>query len=112
MKFTTCLLNVCVILLCAGGFAVHASDISTANQCLAYGKRAMKENPQMMNLLSQSKIIAESIQINNYSQALGKQFISTELVAKIHSDQEKLGSILCLFESDDKPLYFHLTLQD
>ncbi|OUE53911.1 hypothetical protein AZ003_002818 [Citrobacter freundii] len=112
MKFTTCLLNASVILLCAGGFAAHASDISTANQCLAYGKRVMKENPQMMNLLSQAKIIAESIQVNNYSQALGKQFISTELVAKIHSGEDRAGNILCLFESDDKPLYFHLTLMD
>lgn len=111
MKYTTTLLSTCLLLLCTGGF-VHASDTNTANQCLAYGKRIMKDNPEMMSLLSQAKIAEESIQVNNYSKALGKQFISTELVAKIHSDQEKLGSILCLFESDAEPLYFHLTLME
>ncbi|HHW9302637.1 TPA: hypothetical protein ACU3BK_004749 [Salmonella enterica] len=112
MKFTTRFLLTSVLLLSMGSFAVYASDISMANQCLAYGKRVMKDNQEMMTLLSQAKINEESVQINNYSKALGKQFISTELVAKIHSDQEQPGNILCLFESDDKPLYFHLTLME
>lgn len=112
MKFTSRLLIASVLLLSMGSFAVHASDVNIANQCLAYGKRAMKDNPEMMILLGQAKISEESIQVNNYSQALGKQFISTELVAKIHSGQERSGNILCLFESDNKPLYFHLTLMD
>lgn len=110
MKFILRLFIVSVLLLPVGSFSVLASGISMANDCLSYGKRVMKDNPEMINLLGQVKISGDNIQVNNYSQMLGKQFISRELVAIVNNGQERSGSILCLYESDNKPLYFHLTL--
>lgn len=109
MKFLTTFLFSSLMMICTGGFAAHASEMSMANHCLNYGKQVMKDNPEIMSLLSQAKITEGSVQVNNYSTSLGKQFISTELVAEIHRAQEKTGGILCLFESDTTPLYFHLT---
>ncbi len=80
------------------------ANTSMAENCLAYGKKVMKDSPKVLLILNQAIIDKDHAFENKYDEKVGSQYISTELVADIHSQQEKLGSILCLF--DQKPLYF------
>lgn len=109
MKIAPTLLLTSLCLLSAGAYAAESGDVKTAKKCLAYGKRVMKNNPDMMIVLNQAKIKNEGIQINRYEEKVGKQYVSSEVVATVSSSQEILGSVLCLYESDIKPLYFHYT---
>lgn len=109
MKIVPALLMTSLCLASIGANAAESGDIKTAKDCLAYGKRVMKNNPDMMVALNQAKIKNEGIQINRYEEKVGKQPVSSEVVATISSSQEIRGSILCLYESDKKPLYFHYT---
>ncbi len=109
MKIVSALLMTSLCLASIGANAAESGDVTTAKECLAYGKRVMKDNPDMMVVLNQAKIENEGIQINRYEENVGRQPVSTEVVATINSSQEILGSILCLYESDKKPLYFHYT---
>jgi hypothetical protein len=106
MKITEGFLAVTLILLSGATFAADSTSVHIANECLAYGKQEMKENPDMLNTLNEASVVAETIQVNKYDRKVGSQMVSTELVAEINSGEDNLGTILCLFESDSKPLYF------
>lgn len=110
MLFSSKILPAGLILACSIDPTAHASDMSMASRCLGYGQQAMKDNPETVAMLRQATITGGTLQVNRYTQWLGKQFISTELSAEIQSNSIKRGNILCLFGSDTAPLYFHLTL--
>jgi hypothetical protein len=109
MNYPKILYLIGLSLISAFTFTAKASEMQVAKQCLYYGKKVMKDSPDVLYALNQAKVGNEDgdVQLNIYDRKVGRQNISTELVAKIHSNQEKLGTILCLFESDREPLYFH-----
>ncbi|MBK5144947.1 hypothetical protein I2494_14710 [Budviciaceae bacterium BWR-B9] len=89
-------------LLCSAG----AMATSVEQSCLNYGKKVMRDNPDMLALLKQANIEPSSVMIERFDGKVGKQSVSTEVTAKINSAQEKLGTIFCLV-NNDSPLYFH-----
>lgn len=96
------------IFLMLGALSCSAGAMATSveQSCLDYGKKMMKDNPDMVALLKQAKIDSSSVIIERFEGKVGKQPVSTEVTAKINSAQEKLGTIFCLI-NNDSPLYFH-----
>lgn len=107
MKIKVILYCLAFSLCCAGDNFAYASDTSLARTCLDYGKSVMKQNPDVLNRLRQANVVVEDIQVNDFSSKIGSQYISTELIATLYGRQEKQGRILCLMNSDEKPLYFN-----
>jgi hypothetical protein len=73
-------------------------------QCLGYAKATFKENDAVYTALSQARLAERDIEVNRYDAPVGTQHISTEVTLSIHSRQERLGTLLCLFDGD-RPLY-------
>lgn len=85
--------------------SANATASSPEQDCLSYGKKLMKSNPEMLNMLSQVNIRSEDVQLNIFDDNVGAQHIATELIINAHSKQEVFGKILCL-QNNDKTLYF------
>lgn len=95
------LLALALCLTTSGAFAASAD----AESCLQYGKTVMANNPDMLEMLSQARIVPDSAIAARYNGSVGSQTISTEVSARLQDEQEILGTMLCLFDAD-RPLYF------
>lgn len=95
------LLALALCLASSGAFAASAD----ANACLQYGKTVMANNADMLEMLSQARIVPDSAVAAHYNGAVGSQAISTEVSARLQDEQEVVGTMLCLFDAD-RPLYF------
>ncbi|HEL4110606.1 TPA: hypothetical protein UM343_000715 [Stenotrophomonas maltophilia] len=73
-------------------------------QCLAYAKVQYRENKDMQHDLLQASIEEDDVELSRYDARVGTQHISSEVLISIHSQQEVLGKLLCLF-NDDQPIY-------
>ncbi|MDR3097482.1 MAG: hypothetical protein LBV73_10445 [Paraburkholderia sp.] len=85
----------------------QADDFGTARSCLAYGKKRMADNGDMLALLDRSKIDRQSVREERYDDQVGSQHIATQVSAGLRDGQRRTGLILCLFENG-KPLYFYV----
>nr|WP_199048030.1 hypothetical protein [Dyella sp. ASV24] len=97
------------LLLAASLLAMSANATagSAEQDCLSYGKKIMKDNPEMLNMLSQVSVRPEDVQQNIFDDNVGTQHVATELMINAHSKQEVFGKILCL-QNNDKTLYLSL----
>ncbi|AWH89566.1 hypothetical protein [Limnobaculum parvum] len=100
-------MKVIKLFLMIGALSCSAGAMATTveQSCLDYGKKVMKQNPDMVSLLRQAKIDPQDVVVERFEGKVGKQPVSTVVTAKIHSTQEKLGTIFCLV--NNSPLYFH-----
>ncbi|WP_400589721.1 hypothetical protein [Pseudomonas aeruginosa] len=81
-----------------------AKEQSLAQLCLNYAKEQFSQNPDVAYKLNQSRLNRDDIQENLFNGMVGKQPVSTEVVLELHSEQEVLGTLLCLFDGR-KPIY-------
>ncbi|MFD1560523.1 hypothetical protein ACFSHT_33610 [Paraburkholderia silviterrae] len=90
----------------ADDLSFENSDFGTAQRCLAYGKKVMAKNTEMLALLNRSTIVRKSVTENRYDEPVGRQHIGTEISAELRDGNQPTALILCLLY--DKPLYFFM----
>ncbi|TFZ45019.1 hypothetical protein E5C33_11115 [Stenotrophomonas maltophilia] len=86
----------------SGSCAAAQPDLGV--QCLAYAKTQYGENEDVQHELSQASPDENDTEVSRYDASVGTQRISSEVLVSIHSQQEVLGTLLCLF-NDDQPIY-------
>ncbi|ABU78913.1 hypothetical protein NLT11_004051 [Cronobacter sakazakii] len=91
-------------LFCTTSARAELSEETLAQRCLTSLINTWQDHAYMQKVLTESRVVPESVVVERYDENVGQQHIATQLTAKLDHPVRKNITLLCLLEND-KPLY-------